>query len=131
MREGKAFFNPCYFKAHIYLCGNNSRQIEVFSPALSAFISDIDILIPTLSSDSCSVYVDEGLLVVHSRSFIVKYESVEGQVRAHTETLLQPTVVGKYTNSQPVVGLGDLVFIFQENRCFSFHKHTGTEVRSY
>ena len=131
MREGKAFFNPCYFKGHIYLCGNNSRRIEVFSPVLSTFLSDIDILIPTLTSDSCSVYVDEGVLVVHSRSFIVKYESEEGKVRTHTETVLQPTVVGKYTNSQPVVGRGDLVFIFQENRCFSFHKHTGTEVRSY
>ena len=132
MKEGRWCFNPCLFKGHIYLCGCGPLRIEVFfpSPGPDTFLENLNLLVPGPNSESCTVFVDGDLLVVHSKRFIVKCEDQNGQICKVSEVLLDPQVIDKWLNSQPVVA-GDLVYIFQASRCFSFDKRSGALISSY
>ena len=130
MREGRYYFNPCLFKGHIYLCGSRSLHIEVFSPGPDTFLEGLNLLVSGPSSESCTVFVDGDLLVVHSQRFIVKWQDQNGTIRKVSEVLMDPLVIDKYPSSQPVVE-GELVYIFQDCQCFSFDKRSGALVRSY
>ena len=127
MQQPRAAFNPCLFQGFIYLSGftgsGSACDMEVFSPEHDSFLP---FQIPLPENHNCCVYVDSDLLVLHSYSFLVKFEAGEnGQLRECGQIQV-PNKVVKYQNSQTVVNKAKGVFcILQSGQCLQFSMETG------
>ena len=78
MREARGYFNPCLFSGIIYLCGRGSQVMEAFSPERDDFLRNVQVPVP--ENEYCCLYVDNDLLVLHQKSYIVKFAAgQEGQ----------------------------------------------------
>ena len=119
MNETRETFNPCLFNGYIYLCGC-SDTIEAFSPETDAFLP---FRIPFPERSLCCLYEDEGLLVVRSFDYLVKFAAGRrGQLGQPRTTQVEGMNV--YQSSQPVV-FQDCVHMVQGKACVSFDKETG------
>ena len=124
MREARAYFNPCLFRGAIYLCGNGSKMMEVFDPETNA-IKTLQMTLP--ESASCCLYVDNDMLVVHSKSYILKY-AVRPDGQLAEPTTVRSRAIDKYQNSQPIVDQAKRVFfLINEGNCISFTMETGDQ----
>lgn len=128
MQEASRCFNPCLFQGCIYVCGGDSQLIEAFFLRKSAFLPE-KLLLPETCL-GCCLYISDQLLVVHSKSYILKY------VRTQTGQLVQLSQaegkngVSKWSNSQPVLYSG-LFFLFQSEKCLCFEGDTGAFIQGF
>jgi len=130
MREDKSLFNPCKLGELIYLCGCDSKLVEVFSPLTDLFLTHTLVLLDGPSH--CCLYVHNNFLVVHSYQHISKV-AVEssGQLVKHSQ-IKSETPTNKASNSQPVLDSArNLFFLYQQDKCICFHMETGLEVQSF
>jgi len=123
MNETRRYFNPCLFKAFIYLCGY-SATIQVFSPKTDTFLP-VPICFP--EKTNCCLYEDEGLLVVRSKTYMMKLAAgQEGPLGEPLTTRAESMSV--YQSSQPVVYQG-CVYMIQGGAIVRFDKKTGAVVK--
>ena len=120
MQQPRVYFNPCLFNAFVYLSG--AQVMEVFSPEHDTMLP---VQIPLPEVNECCVYVDKDLLVLHSKTYIVKFEAGQnGQLRQRSK--LQVPAVDKWSNSQPVVDRTRGVFSFvYDGKCVQVELETG------
>ena len=128
MKEARYCFNPCLFSGIIYLCGNYSQVMEAFSPERDDFLRDVQVPVP--ENHYCCLYVDNDLLVLHQKSYIVKFaagqEGQEGQLDKRSE--VRSPAVDKLQNCQPVVDKASGVFFITYNgKCLCFNMETGVQ----
>ena len=122
MREARGSFNPCMFGSLIYLCGYKSQIMEAFAPETDTFQP---VQIPVPENIGCCLYVDNDLLVLHRKSYILKFAAGQGgQLDKRSEIRSQEC--SKWQNSQPVVDKANgLFFISREGKCLCFNMETG------
>lgn len=100
MREARARFNPCLFKGCIYLCGEDSKNIEAFSTQTERFTS------AGYNQDggtACSLYVDKDQLVLHSYQYISKFATGRTGNLENSSRNQSRSAEDKGSNSQPVI----------------------------
>lgn len=129
MREGKCCFNPCLFNGYVYVCGEGSHLVEVFSPQTDNFIF-LSLQLP--EAHSCCLFVHHNLLTVHSYLYISKFSAGQaGQLIQHSLVNSQEPA-DKYFNSQPMIDVArGLFFILQCGHILSFDIETGMKVLSF
>lgn len=124
MKEARGGFNPCMFLGIAYLSGHGSEIMEAFAPQTDTFLP-LSIQLP--QSSTCCLYVDNHLLVVHLKGFILKFAvGPDGQVVKQSEVASSP--FGKVQNSHPIVNKArGLVYMISYGACVSFNMETGVE----
>ena len=131
MQQRRYCFNPCLFNGLVYLSGytdSTAPMMEVFSPVDDSMLP---LQFPLPANNNCIAYVDREILVLHSKSFILKFEvGQDGQLRQTSHT--QVDVVGKFQNSHPVISKSRGVFFFiQKGLCIQASMETGAIVASF
>ena len=122
MNQTRAYFNPCLFGRLIYLFGVGSSTMEAFTPETDTFLP-VNIRL-SVESSSCCMYVHNELLVVHQKSYIMKFAVEGGQLVKRSE--VKTLDVCKDQSSHPVVVSGH-VYMVQWERCVRFKMETGEE----
>jgi len=126
MREARHCFNPCQFKKYVYLCGNYSKLVEIFSPRTDTFLH-FQLQLPEFAP--CCVYVHNNSLVVHSWNYITQFSTEHAK---HSKVRCLTPLDYKKSNSHPVLDpTRNIFFLFQENRCVSFNMKTGNPLQGF
>lgn len=78
MTHARCNFNPCDLYDTLYLCGGGTDLIEIFDPKNNNF-NPLPVHLP--EKTPCSVFVENGKLVVLSGNFVSKWRVDHGQLR--------------------------------------------------
>lgn len=84
MISPRYMFTPCVFQDDVYLCGGETRLIEVFSLSTQTFHATEFLLLPEESSTVA--WVEDGQLTVISKGKTTRVRLTEKQPRAEVES---------------------------------------------
>ena len=126
MSSPRRYFNPCFWRGVIYLCGSWSTLIEAFSPVTESFLpTPLSITQSEYDYDDrhWCLYVESDLLVVLSYDRMRKFTTdVGGRLTKVMEIEIPGSDKGQ--NSSPVI-VKDVVYVVWWGACVGFNKETG------
>ena len=77
MRSARCFFNPCWYRDVLYLCGGTTRHCESFNP-LSETFTQLSLTLEEESETTTVLHNDE--IVILTKQTIVRYSSRDQKV---------------------------------------------------
>lgn len=119
-------FNPCLFHGCVYMCGQGSKLMELFSPQTASFLT---VQLKLSEDNPCCLIVHNNLLVVHSKIYISRFAAGKaGELIRHSQR--SQTDVNKWSYTQPVVDhTQGLFFIYRKQSAFVINATTGKRAK--